>query len=97
MESSVICILCKDNVKSTFKLLELLAIYLALLRVRCNAKNIFFNFRGKKEKISKIVNMTADEKQTNIIAWLFSVSQDYIISLAGWTTVDLFLSLAHLD
>lgn len=41
--------------------------------------------------------MTADEKQRNTIAWLFSISQDYIISLCGWTTVDLFLSLAHLD
>jgi len=28
---------------------------------------------------------------------MVSISQDYIISLCGWTTVDLFLSLVHFD
>lgn len=95
----MVCILCKDNAKHIFKLLELLAIYLSLLKVKCNAKTVFLNFRGNNEKISKIgiINMTADEKQRNTIAWLFSISLDYIISLCRWVTVDLFLSLAHLD
>lgn len=40
--------------------------------------------------------MTADEKQRNTTANLL-ISEDYIISLCGWTTVYLFLSLAHLN
>lgn len=41
--------------------------------------------------------MTADEKQRNTTTNLLPISEGYIISLCGWTTVDLFLSLAHLN
>lgn len=55
--------------------------------------------QGKKPSKIGIINMTGDERQRNTIAWLFPITQDYIIQLVDeeWTYFYLLLILIKKD